>query len=137
VTFDDLIERARVFNAVIRSRLGRPGTGSVVLIWVDPADLVWAAPYGTPIPTSNADRGPAWVQVEAPEPGDLRRERSRSTVSPALGWQPGLDVEVETLPSGQYRWGLYHRADLLASGTARTRVGLAIAVRIALWRHHK
>jgi hypothetical protein len=22
----------------------------------------------TPIPTSNADRGPAWAQVEAPEP---------------------------------------------------------------------
>ena len=52
-------------------------------------------------------------------------------MSPALDWQPGLDVEVEDLPGGGCRWSLYDRARLVASGRSRSAVGLYARVWLA------
>lgn len=56
-------------------------------------------------------------------------------MSPRLGWQPGLDVEVVSLPYGRREWFVYRRGKRLAHGIARNRFTLSLAVRFALWRH--
>ena len=56
-------------------------------------------------------------------------------MSPVLGWQPGLDVEVIRLSDGHHEWRMYRRADLLAHGIARNRFTLSLSVWFAFWRY--
>jgi len=45
-----------------------------------------------------------------------------------LDWNPGIDFEVDGYKPGPYRWKMFLRDKLLDDGTARTRIGLELAL---------
>lgn len=72
---------------------------------------------------------PEPCETPADTPLMMQRQNTDGSYSPAapLGWQGGPYVEVSR-EGRRYRWCIYDEDVLVATGIARTRLGLVIAV---------
>lgn len=64
--------------------------------------------------------------------GDVEQQNPDGSWSPAtpLGWQ-GSGIDFEVYGTGPFQWVAYDEDICVGSGDARTRIGLAVAIRRA------